>query len=144
MPLLLADAASGAIDVVVHIGDAAYDLDSNSGATGDAFMVQIEPLAAHLPYMICPGNHESANDFYEYRMRLGAGMPAAKSPSAGGNGTFSSFVSHFDATTFESSRSPNPLLRSVVGFADSGSARYFLPFHVSAECRPSARSPCFI
>lgn len=45
MPLLLADAAAGLIDVIVHIGDAAYDLDSNSGATGDAFMVQIEPLS---------------------------------------------------------------------------------------------------
>lgn len=41
MPLLLADAAAGAIDVVVHIGDAAYDLDSANGATGDAFMVQV-------------------------------------------------------------------------------------------------------
>ena len=40
MPLLLADAAAGAIDVVVHIGDAAYDLDSANGATGDSFMVQ--------------------------------------------------------------------------------------------------------
>jgi hypothetical protein len=61
MPLLLADAAKGAIDVVVHIGDAAYDLDSNGGATGDSFMVQIEPLAAHLPYMICPGTVERAS-----------------------------------------------------------------------------------
>jgi hypothetical protein len=48
--------------------------------------------------MICPGNHESANDFYEYRMRLGAGMPAAASPSAGGNGTFSSFVRRLSMT----------------------------------------------
>jgi hypothetical protein len=46
-----------------------------------------------LSTLLAAGNHESATDFYEYRMRLGAGMPAAKSPSAGGNGTFSSFVS---------------------------------------------------
>jgi hypothetical protein len=92
MPLLLADAASGAIDAVVHvgafnacmhtmlrillvhthahthtpslsplpsllaIGDSAYNLDSNGGATGDAFMCQIQPLATQVPYMICPGN----------------------------------------------------------------------------------------
>jgi len=49
MPLLLADAASGAIDAVVHTGDAAYDLESNSGAVGDAFMQQIQPLAANVP-----------------------------------------------------------------------------------------------
>ena len=55
-------------------------------------MVQIEPLAAQLPYMICPGNHEDASDFKQYRMRLGAGMPPALGvPSAGGNGTFHSF-----------------------------------------------------
>jgi len=35
---------------------------------------------------------EDANDFYQYRMRLGAAMPrAAGAPSAGGNGTFHSF-----------------------------------------------------
>lgn len=52
MPWLLQDALSGALDVVLHIGDAAYNLDSNGGATGDAFMVQIAPLAANVPYHI--------------------------------------------------------------------------------------------
>ena len=55
MPFLLADAASGDLDVVVLVGDVAYNLDSNSGATGDAFMVQIEPLVAQKPLFICPG-----------------------------------------------------------------------------------------
>ena len=92
MPWLLADALSGAIDFTLHIGDAAYDLDSTNGKTGDAFMVQIEPLAATKPYHFCMGNHESGNDFYEGRMRLGAAMPvAANTPSSGGNGTFYSF-----------------------------------------------------
>ena len=54
-------------------------------------MLQIEPLAAEQAYLTCPGNHENANDFYEYRMRIGAAMPAVASPSGGGNGTFSSF-----------------------------------------------------
>lgn len=27
---------------------------------GDAFMRQIEAIAAYLPYMTCPGNHEEA------------------------------------------------------------------------------------
>jgi hypothetical protein len=35
---------------------AAYDLQSNNGASGDAFVVQVEPLAANLPYHLCPGN----------------------------------------------------------------------------------------
>jgi hypothetical protein len=54
-------------------------------------MVQISPLASAVPYMICPGNHEDFSDFYNFRMRLGAAMPPAASPSSGGNGTFSSF-----------------------------------------------------
>jgi hypothetical protein len=76
---------------VAHIGDFAYDFDSNAGATGDAFMVQQEPLAARLPYHGCPGNHEDAHDFLHYRTRFGNAMPAAVgAPSGGGQGMFHS------------------------------------------------------
>jgi hypothetical protein len=111
MPWLLADAAAGKLDIVVHIGDVAYDLSSNNGKTGDAWMVQMQPLFSHLPYETCPGNHEDANDFYEYRMRLGAGMPLADSPSRGGNGTFHSFNSgliHFALVSSEVYMSVQP------------------------------------
>jgi len=37
---------------------------------GDTFMDQIEPIAAYLPYMTCPGNHENADDFHQYRGRF--------------------------------------------------------------------------
>ncbi len=59
MPLLLADAAGGRLDAVVHIGDAAYDLQSNDGQVGDAFMEQIQPLGANVPYHICPVRFEA-------------------------------------------------------------------------------------
>ena len=60
-------------DVILHVGDIAYDLDSvslinhfyenlylykDNGRFGDEFMRQIEPIAAYVPYMTCPGNHE--------------------------------------------------------------------------------------
>ena len=32
----------------------------NNGRVGDEFMRQIEPIAAYVPYMTCPGNHEKA------------------------------------------------------------------------------------
>ena len=32
----------------------------NNAETGDDFMNQIEPIAAYVPYMACPGNHENA------------------------------------------------------------------------------------
>ena len=55
MPWLLAEMEQGTLDVVVLIGDHAYDLQSNNGATGDAFMVQLQPLVANLPWHSCPG-----------------------------------------------------------------------------------------
>ena len=50
-------------DMVVHLGDIAYNLDTN----GDAFMHMIEPIASRKPYMTTPGNHEAANNFSYYR-----------------------------------------------------------------------------
>ncbi|XP_067935187.1 acid phosphatase type 7-like isoform X2 [Watersipora subatra] len=58
------------IDVVLHVGDFAYDLDSDSGRVGDAFMRQIEPIAAYVPYMTSVGNHEHAQNFSHYRARF--------------------------------------------------------------------------
>lgn len=49
LPLLYRDAASGAMDVVLHVGDIAYDLQSANGASGDAFVVETEPFAAVMP-----------------------------------------------------------------------------------------------
>ncbi|CAH3199436.1 unnamed protein product, partial [Porites evermanni] len=33
-------------------------------------MNQIQPIAAYLPYMTCPGNHEQAYNFSNYRSRF--------------------------------------------------------------------------
>lgn len=45
-------------DAVLHVGDFAYDMDSENGKVGDQFMRQISSLAAYVPYMVCAGNHE--------------------------------------------------------------------------------------
>lgn len=47
-------------DAVIHVGDFAYDMDSQNSLVGDAFMNQIQSLAGYVPYMVCPGNHEEA------------------------------------------------------------------------------------
>ena len=47
-------------DVLLHVGDMAYDLHTDDATVGDEFMRQIEPIAAYLPYQVCPGNHEEA------------------------------------------------------------------------------------
>ncbi|KAJ9581517.1 hypothetical protein L9F63_023308, partial [Diploptera punctata] len=45
----------------LHVGDFAYDMDTDNGQIGDDFMTQIQPIASYLPYMTCPGNHEEAS-----------------------------------------------------------------------------------
>lgn len=45
-------------DAIIHVGDFAYDMNSENAAVGDQFMRQIESLAAYVPYMVCAGNHE--------------------------------------------------------------------------------------
>lgn len=45
-------------DAIIHVGDFAYDMDSENSVVGDEFMRQIETVAAYVPYMVCPGNHE--------------------------------------------------------------------------------------
>jgi hypothetical protein len=49
-------------DMVVHLGDIAYNLETN----GDDFMKMIEPISSKIPYMTTPGNHEVANNFSYY------------------------------------------------------------------------------
>ncbi|MEE6490605.1 hypothetical protein FKM82_015910 [Ascaphus truei] len=51
-------------------GDFAYDMDKNNARVGDEFMRQVESVAAYVPYMTCPGNHEEAYNFSNYRNRF--------------------------------------------------------------------------
>ncbi|XP_032518241.2 acid phosphatase type 7 isoform X1 [Danaus plexippus] len=64
------EAERGHFDLILHVGDFAYDMDTDDALVGDEFMRQIQPLAAGLPYMTCPGNHESKYNFSNYRNRF--------------------------------------------------------------------------
>eukprot|EP00300_Choanocystis_sp_HF-7_P018992 c20201_g1_i1.p1 GENE.c20201_g1_i1~~c20201_g1_i1.p1 ORF type:complete len:575 (+),score=118.16 c20201_g1_i1:251-1726(+) len=70
LPALALEAALGATDVFVHVGDFAYDMYEDNATKGDLWFHQIEPLASHIPYMVCPGNHEGMYDFLNYRSRF--------------------------------------------------------------------------
>eukprot|EP01116_Phalansterium_solitarium_P013019 TRINITY_DN2984_c1_g1_i1.p2 TRINITY_DN2984_c1_g1~~TRINITY_DN2984_c1_g1_i1.p2 ORF type:complete len:484 (+),score=175.47 TRINITY_DN2984_c1_g1_i1:107-1558(+) len=67
---LVAEAQAGTYDMVIHVGDMAYDLQSDNGLRGDAFMRTIQPISANYPYMVCHGNHETANFFRQYSNRF--------------------------------------------------------------------------
>ncbi|KAL8592603.1 hypothetical protein ACOMHN_026533 [Nucella lapillus] len=70
LPMMQWDAQQGNFDAILHVGDFAYDMDTDNAKVGDEFMRQIEPVAGYVPYMTCPGNHESAYNFSNYRNRF--------------------------------------------------------------------------
>lgn len=57
----------GWYDAAIHVGDFAYDMHTDNARVGDEFMRQIESVAAYLPYMTVPGNHEEKYNFSNYR-----------------------------------------------------------------------------
>lgn len=75
--------------MVLHIGDMAYNLDTDDGQVGDNFMNKIQPISSVVPYMTCPGNHESANNFLHYKQRYN--MPGMQSKSGFDNNFYYSF-----------------------------------------------------
>ena len=68
--MLLFKAQRNLYDAIIHVGDFAYDMHSDNSKVGDEFMRQIEPIAAYLPYMVVPGNHEERYNFSNYRARF--------------------------------------------------------------------------
>jgi hypothetical protein len=64
------ESQNGDFDAILHVGDMAYNLDSSSGTVGDEFIRQIEPVAAYVPYMVSPGNHEVGGNFTHFVNRF--------------------------------------------------------------------------
>lgn len=74
-------------DMILHVGDIAYDLRENGGRTGDEFTANMEPISSQVPYMVCPGNHEQDcpqnsdgcdPPYTNYRKRFHMPSPASK------------------------------------------------------------------
>lgn len=70
LPYLQEETQKGNYDAIIHIGDFAYDMDTNNARYGDQFMRQIQPIAGYAPYMVCPGNHEQMYNFSNYKNRF--------------------------------------------------------------------------
>ncbi|KAF0292884.1 Acid phosphatase type 7 [Amphibalanus amphitrite] len=83
LPFIVNDTYNEMYDAVLHVGDFGYDMFNEEGEVGDTFMRQLQPVAAHLPYMTCPGNHEYHANFSNYKNRFS--MPG------GTEGTYYSF-----------------------------------------------------
>jgi len=70
VPRLAKDVAANMYDAILHVGDIAYDMHENGGGVADDFFNMMEPIAASVPYMTCPGNHEGFANFSEYKARF--------------------------------------------------------------------------
>uniref|UniRef100_A0A7E4UVI9 Purple acid phosphatase n=1 Tax=Panagrellus redivivus TaxID=6233 RepID=A0A7E4UVI9_PANRE len=71
LPYLIDAAEKGQFDMVLHIGDIAYDLHTDNGQRGDLYMNQIESLISKVPYMVIAGNHEDdGRNFSHYNYRF--------------------------------------------------------------------------
>jgi len=58
---------AGQVDVLLHPGDGGYA--DGFAPHWDAFFTKIQPIAARVPYMSGPGNHELWDNFVDYKMR---------------------------------------------------------------------------
>lgn len=52
------DVANNSIDFIVHLGDRAYNLNSNSGDRGDAYIEAFSKIISKTPWIPTIGNHE--------------------------------------------------------------------------------------
>ena len=84
---LEAESLAGNLDLIIHAGDFAYNLDDEDGDRGDKFMNMQQTFLAHTPMQVCAGNHEDAYNFSHYRARFH--MPGDDSGS--GTNLYSSF-----------------------------------------------------
>ncbi|CAF0889652.1 unnamed protein product [Brachionus calyciflorus] len=83
IPRLQEETMLGFYDAVLHVGDFAYDMSTDNARVGDAFMNQIQPIAAYVPYMTSPGNHEWQYNFSNYVNRFS--MPNSNGKDFGGD-----------------------------------------------------------
>ena len=66
------EVAGGEADVVLHLGDYAYDLHTKDGSFGDVFGNNIMPISTRVPYLGVQGNHEGKFNASHYRNRFTA------------------------------------------------------------------------
>eukprot|EP01062_Namystynia_karyoxenos_P071245 TRINITY_DN66686_c0_g1_i1.p1 TRINITY_DN66686_c0_g1~~TRINITY_DN66686_c0_g1_i1.p1 ORF type:complete len:560 (+),score=111.07 TRINITY_DN66686_c0_g1_i1:82-1680(+) len=87
IPLLRNWTAAARHDVVVHAGDIAYTLDGDCGRVGDAFMLDIEPIASGVPYLFGPGNLEMEPwgflGYWHYEARYAAQLALGRASGSG-------------------------------------------------------------
>lgn len=70
LPFMIKDVENIDFNLIIHAGDIGYDLSKHDGVAGDSFINAIQPLAAKVPYMVCPGNLERFSNYSHYKERF--------------------------------------------------------------------------
>ena len=63
---------SSDLDLVIHVGDMAYDIHSDNGTRGDYFFNNMSNITEKIPYLMVGGNHEfmDRGAFLNYRFMM--------------------------------------------------------------------------
>ncbi|KAH9387759.1 Acid phosphatase type 7 [Tyrophagus putrescentiae] len=69
IPFIKEQVAKKQYDAILHVGDLAYNLDTNNGHVGDEYMRKMESAVANVPYQTVVGNHEVYRNFTHYTNR---------------------------------------------------------------------------
>lgn len=51
------------IDLLLHLGDFAYNLHNDNGERGDEYLEALEEVVAHVPIIYTPGNHDHFDNY---------------------------------------------------------------------------------
>mmetsp|Transcript_25041 Transcript_25041/g.34395 ORF Transcript_25041/g.34395 Transcript_25041/m.34395 type:complete len:311 (+) Transcript_25041:115-1047(+) len=66
LPWITDEVRNQRVDMILHLGDFAYDMDSDNGNKGRRFMNDIAASSSFVPYMVNVGNHEAGFNFAFY------------------------------------------------------------------------------
>lgn len=136
------------IQAMIHVGDLAYDLSSKSSTVGDDFMATIQPTAHYVPYMICAGNHEAKDNYYNYLQRFD--MPNNKYYYTFTIGYVRFLAIHTEAFLSETDMIPSMMsyIKSVLNRNDEDKAAYpwlivfgHRPMYCSSKAKADACGP---
>eukprot|EP00615_Pteridomonas_danica_P006811 CAMPEP_0114337072 /NCGR_PEP_ID=MMETSP0101-20121206/6127_1 /TAXON_ID=38822 ORGANISM="Pteridomonas danica, Strain PT" /NCGR_SAMPLE_ID=MMETSP0101 /ASSEMBLY_ACC=CAM_ASM_000211 /LENGTH=422 /DNA_ID=CAMNT_0001469201 /DNA_START=149 /DNA_END=1417 /DNA_ORIENTATION=- len=66
MPYTSTEVQQGNVDMILHVGDLAYDMSDDNGTRAQLWMNEIMNMSAYVPYMVDAGNHEQDYRFAHY------------------------------------------------------------------------------
>ena len=80
---------AGQAGLVIHVGDYAYNLNTENGTYGDIFCNNLQPIASRVPYLGVQGNHENAHNVSHWKNRFTAYSDLGAASGSGTNLWFS-------------------------------------------------------